>query len=67
MKKLQRENWFSRTFRFWIYRCVGIRHGPAMLAVRGEWLYIDFDGKVYRLRPTGNYEGVPLTITLEHY
>ncbi len=38
-----------------------------MLAVRGEWLFIDWDGKVYRLKPSFSYQGSPLTITLEHY
>lgn len=50
-----------------VYRVVGIRSGPAMLAVRGEWLFIDWDGKVYRLKPSFSYQGSPLTITLEHY
>jgi hypothetical protein len=65
--KLKRAPWLPSKLRYLLYKWVGIRSGPAMLAVRDEWLYIDFDGKVYRLRPTGASEGSPLTITLEHY
>lgn len=43
---------------FWI---IGIRSGPAMIGVRGEWLYIDFTGRIYRLSPS-YLEGSPLVI-----
>jgi hypothetical protein len=33
-----------------------------MIAGRGEWFYIDFTGDVYRIRPTGYYEGCPVEI-----
>jgi hypothetical protein len=63
---LKGEGWFWRTVRRATYHLVGIRYGPAMIANRGGWTYIDFDGKVYRVTPTG-HPGCPLSITLEHY
>lgn len=47
-------------------RLVGIRFGPAMLQIRGEWLYIGPCGKTWRVVPTGD-EHSPLMIMLEKY
>jgi hypothetical protein len=57
--------WKDRV-RSWIgvklFKIIGIKSGPAMISARGEWYYIDFDGTIYRIRPTGTYDGSPLII-----
>jgi hypothetical protein len=60
-----RLTWRDR-LRSWLgvklFRLIGIRSGPAMVQIRGQWLFIHFNGDIYLLTP--NYlHGAPLTIT----
>jgi hypothetical protein len=63
---LKREPRLIAFIRRAAYRLVGIRSGPAMLQIRGEWLYIAPDGQTFRVRPTYDPD-MPLTISREHY
>lgn len=63
---IKRERWYMRVLRRWAYRLVGIKYGPAMLAVQGEWMYIGHEGTVYRVQPTYRRES-PLDISIERY
>ena len=66
MITLKRSWWLRRWFEHWLCGRYMVRYGPAMLQRQGYWWYIDHHGKVYRLEPTGAWEGSPLAITLEH-
>lgn len=66
MKPLKPEGQVMRLVRRLAYRLVGIRFGPAMLQIRGEWLYIGPCGGTWRVVPTGD-EHSPLMIMREKY
>ena len=47
-----------------MYRLCQVRSGPFMFYAAGQWLYVDFRGRVYRITPAEWDDGCPLRIEL---
>lgn len=62
---ITKDNWLKHKIRYWIYKIVGIKYGPAMLQIRGEWLFIDTYGQIWRLSPTYDHDN-PILIRIEY-
>ncbi len=41
---------------WWMLRGSRVRSGPLMFEVRGQYYFLDFNGRLYRLRPHHNPE-----------
>lgn len=68
MNKIAKASWLRRMLdsAWWfVLRQTRVKSGPLMFEVRGEWFYLDFNGDLFRLRPTDGYDQSPLMITLE--
>lgn len=54
--------------RYWLirkfFKLLGVISGPVMIHVRGEWLFIDGYGALWRVTYTHDPH-MPLTITLQ--
>lgn len=61
MRKLKKPNRIYNLIDKLMYK-FSVRSGPFMYKFRDEWRYVDHDGKLYRIVPTGTYEGIPLLI-----
>ena len=66
-RQLTRDPWYRRIVDriFWVVlSSTRVRSGPLMWQLRGYWYFLDFDGNVWRLVPTGD-RSMPFHIELK--